>query len=119
MNLSFVTINVRNIDDTVRFYSDVIGFRITRTFSPQPGMTITFMEDDQGHLLEFIGNDKGDTFSGKGISLGFYVDDMAKTLAHLEHHKVEILSGPIKTGSGVELLHARDLNGVELGFVEQ
>jgi lactoylglutathione lyase len=119
MNLSFVTINVKNIDETVTFYRDVLGFKVTRSFSPQPGMNITFMEDGSGHLLEFIGNDKGDTYCGKGISLGFYIDDMKQVVEHLKRHNVEILYGPVKTPSGVELLHAKDINGVELGFVRQ
>jgi lactoylglutathione lyase len=119
MDLSFVTINVKNIDETVAFYKDVLGFRVTRSFSPQPEMHITFMDDQKGHVLEFIGNEKGETYCGKGISLGFYVDDIDAIRKHLETHNVEIIYGPITTGSGVKLMHARDLNGVELGFVQQ
>ena len=44
--------------------------------------------------------------------------NIKQTAAHLENHKVEILYGPLTLDSGVKLLHARDNNGLELGFVE-
>jgi predicted enzyme related to lactoylglutathione lyase len=82
-------------------------------------MHITFMEDQKGNMLEFIQNEKGTVYNGKGISLGFYVEDIRHIEEHLKSNNVEILYGPVKTGSGVQLLHARDLNGLELGFVQQ
>ncbi|MBU1413336.1 hypothetical protein KKC22_17635, partial [Myxococcota bacterium] len=54
----------------------------------------------------------------RGLSLGFIVEDIEKTAAHLRAQDVVILHGPETTPGGVKLLNARDLNGVELGFVE-
>ena len=54
----------------------------------------------------------------RGISLGFYVADMEQTLALLQENQVEIVSGPHLMKNGVKLLNARDINGVDLGFVQ-
>ncbi|HSQ34502.1 MAG TPA: VOC family protein, partial [Candidatus Binatia bacterium] len=75
-------------------------------------------DDQHGHQIEFIKDIKELPYSGSGLSLGFYVDDITKTAEHLENHHVEILFGPFTTPSGVKLLHARDCNGLELNFVE-
>ena len=77
------------------------------------------MDDQHGHQIEFIKDIKELPYSGSGLSLGFYVDDIKQTAEHLENHGVEILFGPFTMPSGVKLLHARDNNGLELGFVEQ
>jgi len=118
MIINFITIQTRDMEQSVDFYRRVLGMQVSRRFSPRPGMEIAFM--DGSHLqVEFIHDDKTPPFSGSGISLGFYVDNMEKTVAHLKEHKVEILSGPIVMKNGVKLLQALDCNGVELGFVQQ
>jgi lactoylglutathione lyase len=116
MNLSFVTIHVQEIKATEKFYETVLGFKITRTFSPRPGMFITFMSDAEGNQLEFIQD--GKIYSGQGLSLGFNVPDILAVEILLNKNKVEIISGPVKMGNGIQLLNARDLNGLELGFVQ-
>lgn len=118
MEINFVTIHTADLERSIAFYNQVLGMRIGRRFSPRPGMEIAFMEGS-GLQVEFIRDEQTPPFSGSGISLGFYVPDMEKTAAHLKENLVGILSGPITMKNGVKLLHARDCNGVELGFVQQ
>ena len=82
-------------------------------------MEIVFMDDQHGHQIEFIKDSKELPYSGSGLSLGFYVEDIKQIAEHLEKYKVEILYGPLPLPNGGKLLHARDNNGLELGFVEQ
>jgi lactoylglutathione lyase len=118
MNIGFLTIHVRDINASVEFYEKVLGMKVTRRFSPRPGMEIVFLSDDKGGTVEFIGNEKEKVFSAEGLSLGFYIEDMDKTVAHLKAHNVPILYGPTTTPDGTKLLSARDINGMELGFVQ-
>lgn len=119
MKIDFISIYAIDIDKSIDFYQRVLGFKISRRFSPGAGMEIVFMDNQQGQQIEFIKDIKELPYSGSGLSLGFYVKDIKQTAAHLENHKVEILYGPLTLDSGVKLLHARDNNGLELGFVEQ
>jgi lactoylglutathione lyase len=118
MKIDFITVNTIDIDKSIEFYQRVLGFKVSRRFSPGSGLEIAFMEDQNGNQVEFIKDIKELPYSGSGLSLGFYVEDIKETAAHLEENRVEILFGPITTPSGVKLLHARDVNGLELGFVE-
>lgn len=119
MKIDFITVYTIDIEKSINFYQRVLDFKVSRRFSPGTGMEIVFMDDQHGHQIEFIKDIKELPYSGSGLSLGFYVPDIKKTADHLEKHSVEILFGPITTPSGVKLLHARDVNGLELGFVEQ
>jgi lactoylglutathione lyase len=118
MKIDFITIYTIDIEKSIDFYQRVLHFKVSRRFTPGPGMEIVFMDNEQGQQIEFIKDIKELPYSGSGLSLGFYVKDIKKTATHLESHGVEILYGPLNLPSGVKLLHARDNNGLELGFVE-
>jgi lactoylglutathione lyase len=117
MKLSFVTIYVADIEKSIDFYQRVLGMTVSRRFSPRPGMEIAFMGD--GAQVELIHDPQAKPFQGRGISLGFNVANIDGTLALLKENRVEIVHGPVSMPNGVKLLHARDLNGVDLGFVQQ
>jgi lactoylglutathione lyase len=119
MKIDFITVYTIDIEKSVEFYQRVLDFKVSRRFTPGTGMEIVFMDDQHGHQIEFIKDIKELPYSGSGLSLGFYVKDIKETAVHLENHGVEILYGPLNLPSGVKLLHARDNNGLELGFVEQ
>jgi lactoylglutathione lyase len=118
MKIDYVTIHVADIERAITFYHKVLGMQISRRFSPRPGMEIAFM-GGSGVQVEFVRDELAPAYSGSGISLGFYVGDMEKTVAQLLENQVEIISGPLTMKNGVKLLQARDCNGVELGFVQQ
>ena len=119
MKIDFITVYTIDIEKSIDFYQRVLDFKVSRRFTPGAGMEIVFMDDQHGNQIEFIKDSKELPYSGSGLSLGFYVEDIKQIAEHLEKLKVEILYGPLPLPSGVKLLHARDNNGLELGFVEQ
>lgn len=119
MNIGFVTIPVTSLDDTIKFYQEVMDFDIVTRFGAGPGMEIVFMSDKKGSQLEFIQRN-GEKIEHNGmISIGFNVEDIKATEDFLRKHNVKIEEGPKTLPSGVKLMHARDLNGVALGFVQR
>ena len=118
MKIDFVTIRTADLERSITFYNHVLGMQVSRRFSPRPGMEIAFM-GGSGTQVELIHDDQAPPCKGSGISLGFYVADMDRTLAMLRENQVEIVSGPQVMKGGVKLLAARDTDGVELGFVQQ
>jgi predicted enzyme related to lactoylglutathione lyase len=119
MKIDFITVYTIDIEKSIDFYQRVLDFKVSRRFTPGTGMEIVFMDNQHGQQIEFIKDIKELPYSGSGLSLGFHVKDIKKTAIHLENCGVEILYGPLILTSGVKLLHARDNNGLELGFVEQ
>lgn len=117
MKIGFVTIHVSDLDKTIEFYENVMGFSIKRRFKAGSQVEIVFMDDGNGSLLEFISG-TGKTVETKGLSIGFDVSDIEKTREHLASHGVKIIYGPATMPSGVKLMNALDINGVELGFVQ-
>ena len=119
MNIGFITIPVTSLDETIKFYQEVLGFKIVRRFGAGPQMEIVFMADEKGNQLEFIQSGSEKVQHDGLISIGFNVDDIEATADHLRKHNVNITEGPNALPSGVKLMHANDLNGVGLGFVQR
>jgi len=118
MKLGFITIHTKDVHASVDFYEKILGFKVVRRFSPRPGGEIAFMDDGSGGTVEFIKGDGEKVFDGSGVSIGFYVDDIEKTAAFLKSQNVAIVSGPVTVPNGTKLLGARDVNGLDLGFVQ-
>jgi len=119
MKMGFITVNTTKLEESIEFYTRIMGFKVQRSFSPRPGMTLTFLTDDSDVLLEFISGEGIEAYQGKGLSLTFDVKDINNTYNHLKKHNVQITFGPTEMPNGVKLLNAKDINGLELGFIQE
>jgi lactoylglutathione lyase len=117
MRIGFITVHVEDLERTIAFWQEVMGFAVARRFKAGPKVEIAFMDDGGGHQIEFIAG-TGHKVHGDGFSVGFNVNDMDATLAHLKQHGVAIVFGPQTMQSGVKLLHGKDINGLEMVFVQ-
>ena len=119
MKIGFITVHTKDVEASMGFYEKVLGFKLSRRFSPRPGMDIVFLDDGQGGQVELIQDGRAAAFEGEGVSLGFRVEDVGATEAHLKKHGVADLKGPFELGGGARMLTARDPNGLPLGFVQE
>ena len=71
MNIGFLTLHVRDFKTSVDFYGKVLDMKVTRRFSPQPGMEIVFLSDGSGGTVEFIRNKKEKFFQRKAFLWAF------------------------------------------------
>lgn len=117
MQISFITVHVPELEKTIAFYESVMGFTVAKRFKTGPQAEIVFMDDGRGGQLEFIVG-MGSSIKAEGISIGFVVPDIEATHAHLKQHGVTVLRPPATLPNGVKLMSAKDLNGLELGFVQ-
>jgi lactoylglutathione lyase len=119
MNIGFVTMPVSSLDETIKFYQEVLDFSVVTRFPAGPGAEIVFMSDKKGSQLEFI-ETKGQKVEHNGmVSIGFNVEDINAAEDLLRKHNVKIEEGPKALPSGVKLMRARDINGMALGFVQR
>jgi lactoylglutathione lyase len=118
MRIDFVTIQTKDLKASIEFYTKNLRFKVERQFTPGPGIQIVFLNDNHGNKLEFIQNENEKPFSGEGISIGFYVEDIEAVEKDLKSKGIKIESGPVTLGSGVKLMNIKDNNGLVLGFVQ-
>ena len=118
MKVDFISIGTSSAEQSIKFYQDVLGFTLYDSYSPASDVKIAFMSDGHGLKIELIEKVMIDQNRHSNISIGFEVDDINETKHYLENKGVKIISGPTSLPHGVKLIHARDPNGISLGFVE-
>jgi catechol 2,3-dioxygenase-like lactoylglutathione lyase family enzyme len=123
--IDHVSINVRDMEASARFYAGVLGFRRLQTVAMDGGFSITYFEIPGGGRMELF--DYGGTNpavqreeSEAGLRhLAFSVDDVAAAEKMLRENGVTIVLPTTDLYSlGARVLLFLDPNGVTLEFCQ-
>ncbi len=118
MKFSWCTIMVKNLNESIAFYEDIVGLKVNRRFEAGPETEIAFLGVG-GTEVELIENKgKKDVNIGKDISLGFQVENLDEMMKFVEEKGIKIESGPIKPNPKVRFFYILDPNGLKIQFVE-
>lgn len=119
MKYGFVTVSVKNMEESAAFYKEILGLQEAKRFSPRPGIDIMFLKDEKGNAIELIAQEEEAGSGGKGpVSIGFEVDDLDAVIAMLKQKDVAITSGPVGAPGGTRFAFVNDPNGVGIEFIE-
>ena len=118
MKFLWTTIEVVNVDESVRFYQEIVGLSVDHRIAGE-ATDIAFMGDGETKI-ELISH-KGVVPQAVGalISIGFEVDDLDAKIAFLQERGVHITAGPFSPNPRIRFCYVEDPNGVRLQFVEQ
>jgi lactoylglutathione lyase len=118
MKFCWVTINVKDMEESLRFYREVVGLELDRSMKPNPGMELAFLSSG-GTQVELIRDSKGRSYgAGDGISLGFEVDSLEKTIESLKGKNIPLHSGPFQPNPSVKFAYVLDPDGVKIQFIQ-
>jgi lactoylglutathione lyase len=119
MNFCWCTITVRDMEESIRFYTEIVGLSAVRRFKPAPPVEIAFLDDEKGSEIELIQyRDKDVPGDKEGISIGFAVDSLEKALELVESKGIAVSEGPVTTPTA-KFFFVKDPNGVTVQFVER
>lgn len=116
MIMDLVTIYVKNLEESMEFYTDVLGLTEKKRISPQPFLHLVFLQDEAGNIVELIKNDYDNTTNENEtgrVTLGFKVENLKEISSLLESKNVKIEPGPMP---GYIFIY--DPNGVKIGLKE-
>lgn len=107
MTFSWATIRVRNLEDSLAFYHNLLGLPIHDRFGP-PGHQIVMLGTDPGTKLELIESAEPlPEVPAPGLSLGFAPENMRKLLSTLEAAGISCPPPMSPNPSPSFLLHTR------------
>jgi len=121
MQFLWTTINVKNLDESVAFYRDIVGLKVKRRFAAGPGHELAFLGSEvTATEIELIRDEQGKPPSfGADISIGFAVDSLDRLIGVLKGKGIPVAAGPFQPNPAVKFLYILDPNGVRVQFVEQ
>lgn len=119
MKFLWTTILVKDMEETLKFYQEVVGLKIDRRFKPGHGMEICFLGEDDTKL-EVIHSDKIKNIDpGNAVTLGFSVDSLDEMIKFVNEKGIEVKTGPVQPNPQVRYFIIQDPNGVKVQFAEQ
>ncbi len=114
MKVKYATIVVEDMDESIKFYTEVMGFEIDSQYDPQPGVTITLLKGEGDAMIELIEN----TEYGTGLfAVGMDVEDINTTVKELRSKGAKITMEPIPITVGT-LAFLEDPNGVRIALIQ-
>lgn len=121
MKFLWTTVNVKNLDESIAFYSEMAGLKVQRRFPAGPGMEIAFLGngDENETLLELLA-DSGSTevSHGEFISVGFEADSADAMLSKVKQKNIPVHRDIVET-PGFKFFCIKDPNGLTVQFFEQ
>ena len=123
MKIKYTTIAVEDMEESIKFYKEIMGLEIYKQFNPRPGLNITFMKGEGESIIELIENVENPKnveeipLKPGLIAVGMEVEDMKKTVEELKSKGAKFTMEPIQTP--VEILaFIEDPNGVRIALIQ-
>lgn len=113
---------VSNLDETIRFYTTVLGLEVIERKSSPRGSQLAFLKvPHSDELIELT------SFPPSGpvhvqedlVHLAFQVDNLDDTIASLHAQGIKITDGPTKTSSGSRFIFIDAPDGYEIELIER
>lgn len=118
MSFCWSTLSVKNLDESIKFYEDILDLRVVNRFPAGPGTEIAFLGGGDTQIELICSGDGGEINTGNDISWGFTVDSLDQALALVKEKGIDIESGPIQPNPHVRFFFIRDPNGMKIQLVE-
>ena len=117
MKFLWTTIYVKDMDESLDFYQNIVGLSLQNRFPAGPS-EISFLGDGETKV-ELICKKGYDSIDlGKDISMGFSVDSVDEKIAFIKEKGLEIHSGPFQPNPKTKFFFVLDPNGMKIQFAE-
>jgi Predicted enzyme related to lactoylglutathione lyase len=114
MKIKYTTMIVKDMEESIKFYTDVIGFEVDSQHNPFPGLTITLLKGEGETMIELIEN----TEDEPGLhAFGFDVEDINATVHEFKVKGAKVTMEPMTITVG-KLAFIEDPNGVKIALIQ-
>lgn len=121
MKYLWTTIYVKNMEESIAFYSELLGLEVTQRFPAGPGKEIAFMGNGINNetLVELFADSIISTVSfTESISVGFAADSIDAMLDKAKSKNIPIHNGPFETPA-FRFFTIKDPNGLNIQLFQQ
>jgi lactoylglutathione lyase len=118
MRFCWSTLKVKNMEESLKFYEEIVGLSITRRFKTGQSMEIVFLGDGPTKVELIYDPNHRDINVGTDISWGFEVDCVENMMEFVKQRGIEIESGPFEPNPNTRFFYVLDPNGLKIQFVE-
>ncbi len=118
MNFCWVTLHVKNLEDSLSFYHGILGMPVCSRHSGN-GVEIAMLGEENQPKVELLqSGDDGDKAFHSDISVGIAVESLESTMEYLESKQIPVIRGPISPNPNTRFIFIKDPDGYEVQLVE-
>jgi len=119
MKFLWTTLLVDNMDESLKFYEDIVGLKLADRFQAGPGMEISFVGEGETKV-ELICSEKLKKLdAGNRVTLGFKVESLDEKINFIKEKGIDIITGPVQPNPVLKYFIIKDPNGVKIQIAEQ
>ena len=121
MKFLWTAIYAKNLNESVAFYSDMVGLKVLKRFQAGPTTEIAMMGNGaEGEpLVELLAESgRADLNHDESIVIGFQVESIGAMLDNIKEKRIPVHAGPVETPRS-KFFYVLDPNGVRVQFLEQ
>lgn len=113
---------VSDLDQTIRFYTDVLGLEVMERKTSPRGSQLAFLKvPNSEELIELTSFPPSGpvTVQEDLVHLAFQVENLEATMASLQAKGVRVTDGPTQTSSGSRFIFIDAPDGYEIELIER
>ena len=118
MKFCWSTLKVKDLEESLKFYQDIVGLNISKRFKAGPGKEIAFLGAGETKIELICYEDLNEVSYGEHISLGFEVNSVDEMMNFVKEKGIVINSGPFQPNPHTRFFYVLDPNGLKIQFVE-
>ena len=118
MKFCWTTLTVKNMEESLKFYEEIIGLSVNHRFEAGPNMEIAFLGQGETKIELICNKDVREVNMGEHISLGFEVSNLDEMMALVKERGIAIHSGPFQPNPNTRFFFILDPNDLKIQFVE-
>ncbi|MBP1926042.1 lactoylglutathione lyase [Sedimentibacter acidaminivorans] len=118
MKFLWTTIIVKDMEESIKFYEEVVGLKVVDKISAGPDMNITFLGEGETKI-ELICSEKLKNMDpGNAVTLGFEVDSLDDMIDFINKRGISIKTGPVQPNPSLKYFIIHDPNGIKIQFAQ-
>lgn len=119
MEFCWITLHVRNLEESIKFYHELLGVEIVQRFNAGEDTEIAFLGKIDKPKIELLHNKKDRVVAqATGLSVGFEVDSLDQAMEYIKANNIPIKSGPIQPSPTTRFFFIEDPNSITIQIVE-
>jgi len=118
MKFCWSTLNVRNLEESIQFYTNLIGLEVVNRFKAGPELEIAFLGSGETKVELICNGQDQEIDAGKDISWGFEVESLEASLAQVKEKGINVDGDPVQPNPHMRYCFIQDPNGMKIQLVE-